>query len=174
MGTRRGTTERLLAVDAERDGEHSRVQRTPIAESRALQTFADAASGRSALPLLGAPLLAVVATFVFQPKASGSHQDAAFVSEPASETATLADDARSEPWTAVEQALDIGRFDVARSLLAHSPERASSARWQAYSLMLECLERPSDGASAAARRLYLAGAPTDVRRDLFRVCLNGR
>ena len=174
MGTRRGTTERLLAVAAEQGSEDSRVQRKPLAESRALRTFADAASGRSALPLLGAPLLAVVATFVFQPKASGSYQDAAFAPEPAPEAVAFADGVRTEPWVAVEQALDARRFDVARSLLARSPERATSARWQAYSLMLECLERPSDGATAAARRLYLAGAPADVRSDLFRICLKGR
>lgn len=139
-----------------------------------------------ALPLLGAPLLAVVATFVLQPKASGSHPDVAVGSEtsmlalnsepelPSNPSANVEPNevAAPAPWEAVQQALDARRFDVARSLLGDSPLAEARSHWQAYAMMLDCLERPSNEATSAARRFYLEGAPADVRPNLFRTCLS--
>lgn len=115
-----------------------------------------------ALPLLGAPLLAVIATFVLQP-----HPESAV----GSETAPPTDIAFQAPWDAVEQALDARRFDLARSLLGSSPDAETQSHWQAYAMMLDCLERPSNEATTAARRFYLEGAPEDVRPSLYRTCL---
>lgn len=130
-----------------------------------------------ALPLLGAPLLAVIATFVLQPKSSDLYQNGGLAFEAEAATAPELDaapqsDDEAGPWAAVQQALDAKRFDVARSLLADSPERAAGEHWQAYAMMLDCLERPSNEATNVARRFYLEGAPADVRPDLFRTCLS--
>jgi hypothetical protein len=140
-----------------------------------------------ALPLLGAPLLAVVATFVLQPKASGYDPDGpvgaeapmlAVPSEPglALQLAAVrpSDISSGGPWADVRAALDAKRFDVARSLLGEPARLEARAHWRAYSMMLECLERPSDEARTAARRFYLDGAPADVRADLFKICLSTR
>ena len=136
-----------------------------------------------ALPLLGAPLLAVVATFVLQPKASGydsadaigSEAPALAMSEPDVSVAVSSSDlAFRARWAPVQEALDARRFEVARSLLAEPARAESRAHWQAYSMMLECLERPSNDARAAARRFYLDGAPADTRADLLRACLSTR
>lgn len=136
-----------------------------------------------ALPLLGAPLLAVVATFVLQPKASGYDSADAIgadvpvltISEPDVSVAVNPSDISSGArWADVQEALDAGRFEVARSLLAEPTRVEARAHWRAYSMMLECLERPSNDARAAARRFYLDGAPADIRADLFKACLSVR
>jgi len=187
MGKLRGIVRGHAAATAERGDpvdppgdEPSQIRRTSVLGARpvdreglrkewtALHTFADAAWARGTLPLIGAPLLAVVATFVLQPKASGSYQDPSFVSE-----APAADSAAGESWVAVQQALDARHFGLARALLAEPPaEPAARADWQAYTLMLQCLEHPSKESSSAAERYYLAGAPADVRASLLRTCLS--
>lgn len=136
-----------------------------------------------ALPLLGAPLLAVIATFVLQPKASGYDPDGpvgaeapviAVPSEPTLAAVSPNDISSGAQWTDVQAALDAGRFDVARSLLGEPARIEARAHWQAYSMMLECLERPSTDARTAARRFYVDGAPADLRADLFKACLSAR
>jgi len=133
-----------------------------------------------ALPLLGAPLLAVVATFVLQPKASGYDSEGLAgpevpvlaVSEPDLASGVSPSDlAFGARWAPVQEALATKRFDLARSLLAEPARAESRGHWQAYSMMLECLERPSNDARAAARRFYADGAPAELRADLFRTCL---
>ncbi|HEY6722794.1 MAG TPA: hypothetical protein VI197_02150 [Polyangiaceae bacterium] len=124
-----------------------------------------------ALPLLGAPLLAVIATFVLQPKASGYLPEGTAGSE-VSLPSDTGDIAFQASWDAVQQALDTGRFDVARALLGDSPDAEADSHWQAYAMMLDCLEHPSNEATAAARQFYFEGAPEDVRPKLFRTCLS--
>lgn len=129
-----------------------------------------------ALPLLGAPLLAVIATFVLQPKTSGSYPEGAYYDDGtgAESPALVAGgdiEAPSE-WAHVQQALEARHFDVARSLLGDSPHAEARSHWQAYTMMVDCLERPSDEATTAAQRFYLEGAPADVRPELFRACLS--
>ena len=147
----------------------------------ALQSFADAAPGRGALPLLGAPLLAVVVTFVLQPKASGSYHDAPLASEPTltipAEPALGAnvasvDSTFQRESEAISQALGARQFELAHTLLAQPAPAGAREHWRAYRMMLECLEHPSNGATAGAYRFYLEDAPVDVRSDLFRACLS--
>jgi hypothetical protein len=147
----------------------------------AFQSFADAAPGRGALPLLGAPLLAVVVTFVLQPKASGSYHDAPLASEPVfaipAEPAlglSATDTSFQGESKAISSALDAGQFERARTLLAKPAPAGAREHWRAYRLMLECLEQPSNGATAGAYRFYLEDAPADLRPDLFRACLSAR
>lgn len=144
----------------------------------ALQSFADAAPGRGALPLLGAPLLAVVVTFVLQPKASGSYHDAPLASEPgltvAEEPANVASVNASfqRESEAITQAMEAREFALAHTLLAKPTPAGAREHWRAYRMMLDCLEHPSNGATAGAYRFYLEDAPADVRPDLLRACLS--
>lgn len=150
MGTLRGTTRTHAATAAER-------------------------GATGALPLLGAPLLAVIATFVLQPKTSDSYQDSAFHHDSTAETAAITGaDGASSDWAPVRRALEAGHFDVARSLLGDTPHTDANSYWLAYAMMLECLERPSDAATTAAQRFYVEGAPADARPDLFKLCLSER
>lgn len=130
-----------------------------------------------ALPLLGAPLLAVVATFVLQPKTSGSYPEGALHHDSVTETpATVAagEDGSVSEWGPVRRALEARHFDVARALLGDAPHAEATSHWQAYTMMLECLERPSTAAITAAQRFYEQGAPADARPDLLRLCLSAR
>jgi len=147
----------------------------------ALQSFADAAPGRGALPLLGAPLLAVVVTFVLQPKASGSYHDAPLASEarltipeePALGANVASVDASFQRESeAISQALEAREFALAHTLLAKPAPAGAREHWRAYRMMLECLEQPSNSATAGAYRFYLEDAPADVRPDLLRACLS--
>lgn len=146
-----------------------------------LRSFADAAPGRGALPLLGAPLLAVVVTFVLQPKASGSYYDAPVAAEPAlamPAEPTLALNAAAENAAfqreseAISNALQARQFELAHTLLAKPTPRGAREHWRAYRMMLDCLEHPSNGATAGAYGFYLEGAPADIRPALFNACLS--
>lgn len=146
-------------------------ERPPFLRSKAhfLRRFADAAP-----PLLGAPLLAVIATFFMQPRASGfehgashptppQHQSAADTNEADHSTLSYA---ASEVLRAIE-ARDPGR---ARALLPLLPDDAREHR-EAFGVMLECVEAPSNDVTARAYRYYLEQAPKELRQPLYAACL---
>jgi hypothetical protein len=124
-----------------------------------------------------------VVTFVLQPKASGSYHDAPLASEPVLEipaepalgSSLSATDASFQSESkAISSALETGQFERAHALLAKPVPAGAREHWRAYRMMLECLEQPSNGATAGAYRFYLEDAPADLRPDLFRACLSTR
>ena len=116
-------------------------------EAQALRRLADELPGRGVLTLLGAPLLAVVATFWLQPKAIGSEPTT--LGAPALQTEYAASNPglraaaaspgpidpagspppheQSEPFLSIAHAIDAGEWGQARALLTALPEANESA-----------------------------------------------
>ena len=140
---------------------------------------------RAAVTLLGAPLLAVVATFWLQPKASGleasarvevAHATQASVPRTSLASTETVPRQEREPFDRIAQAIDAHELNHARELLALTkPSQASSALdrqlWQAYALMVDCLQAPSNDLTADAYRFYLEQAPASARPRLRQACL---
>lgn len=147
-------------------------------EAQMLRRFADAAPGHGAFPLLGAPLLAVIAIFLVQPRASGFEPDAPSASGPQVQAAANTSPAEAPEAYPVSyatgevlQAIEARDALRARTLLAQLSADDLREDGKALRLMLECVETPSNQVMANAYRYYLERAPESLRQPLYAVCL---
>jgi hypothetical protein len=149
-------------------------------ESRALKRLADALPGRGALTLLGAPMLAVVATFCLQPKAVGSEPADSFAPAGVASTVRPLDNPTesppayesTEPFQSVLMSIEAHEFERARELLAAVSETNDPGLRKALEVIVDCLQSPSNDTTAHAFRYYLEQAPVQVRPRLRAACLS--
>ena len=135
-----------------------------------LRRFADAAPGRGALPVLGAPLLAVIATFFMQPRASGFEPgdppDSVFHEQRSVEAHPL-----SYAASEVLQSIEARDSRRARALIARLSADDVREHGEALGVMLQCVETPGGDVTANAYRYYLERAPESLRQPLYAACM---